>query len=65
MWRVKIKKLAKELFHRHKYKTLLMYPPHDMGSKYYGFLMRCDCGYSWTTNLPMTITEVFEVRSTK
>lgn len=65
MWRVKIRKLTKEFFHWHKYKTLLIYPPHDMGSKDYGFLLRCDCGYTKLAKLPMTITEVFEVRSTK
>ena len=61
----RFREFAKELFHWHKYKTLLIYPPHNMGSKDYDFLLRCDCGYIKIPKLPMTITEIFEVRSTK
>jgi len=54
--------LIKRLFHWHKYTTLLIYPPRKNGSNYYGFLLRCDCGYSKLTKLPYAIKEIFEVR---
>jgi len=64
-------KKLKALFHIHKYKTLLIYPPHShvcdkercAGSNDYGFLMQCECGYNKSTKLPHTITEIFEVKS--
>jgi hypothetical protein len=56
----KIKKFFKELFHIHRYTTLLMYQPFE-NRKYYKFLLRCDCGYSKPTKLPRSIKEYYVV----
>ena len=59
-----IKSIFKKMLHQHKFTTLLMYPPRP---KYYtnewGFLLRCDCGYTKLAKLPRSVVEVFEVRS--
>ena len=61
----------KELAHRHKFKTLMIYPPHNQVcdkeqcrvSGDYGFMLRCDCGYTKLTKLPMGIEELFMVKT--
>ena len=66
-------KMFKKLFHAHKFTTLLIYPPHNQicdkpqckDNNDYGFLLRCDCGYTKPTNIPYSVTEVFEVRAEK
>jgi len=55
-----IKNKLKELFHRHKFRTLLIFTPHSTNK--YDFLLRCDCGYTKLTKLPYTITEISEVK---
>ena len=63
---VRFKQFLKKAVHIHKYKTLLMYPPRKQyqQEQRWGFLLRCDCGYTKLTKLPYGITEVFEVRPT-
>ena len=61
----------KALIHWHKFTTLLIYSPHNQmcnkpqcaENDTYGFLLRCDCGYTKLTKLPYTIIEILEVRS--
>ncbi len=53
-------------FHFHKYTTLLIYPPIlENNSSKYGFLLKCDCGYTKFANMPDTITEYFVVVGNK
>jgi len=64
-----IKSRLKQALHWHKFSTLLIYPPHNQrcdqeqckDSNDYGFLIRCDCGYTKLTKLPNSITEIFNV----
>lgn len=64
-----IKARLKELFHIHRFKTLLIYPPHNQkcakpqcaSNNDYGFLLMCDCGYTKPTKLPYGISEIFTV----
>ena len=70
---IKIKETIKKLFHRHKYTTLLIYPPHNQkcdlpqckSNDRYGFLVRCYCGYTTLTKLSITIKEILEIKETK
>jgi hypothetical protein len=58
-----IKSRLKELFHIHKFTTLLIYPP-SQDIIHYDFLLRCDCGYTKTTKMPYkSIVEFYEVKS--
>ncbi len=59
-----IKSRIKELLHRHKFTTLLIYPPRPWSDSY-AFLIRCDCGYTKLTNLPYGIKECFIVKKIK
>ena len=68
---MKLKQILKAFFHRHNFSLLLIYPPHShvcnqpqcAESNNYGFLLRCDCGYTTLTKLPTSIKEVFAVES--
>lgn len=59
----------KKIFHRHKYKTLVIHPPHShrcaqeqcKENDDYGFTMQCACGHTELTKLPSTIKEIFNV----
>ena len=62
----------KEAIHIHKWRTLLIFPPHNQlcdkiqckNSGSYGFLLNCEvCGETKTTKLPYGITEVFGVKN--
>lgn len=58
-----IKSRLKSALHWHKFTTLLIYPPRPKyGQEEFGFLLRCDCGYTKSTNLPRSIAEVFNVK---
>jgi hypothetical protein len=63
----------KKLIHFHRYKTLIIYPPHSARcdlpqcakNNEYGFLMQCSCGHMKVTGLPCTITEIYHAESKK
>ena len=59
-----IKSRLKELMHRHKFETLLLYPPRpNYVDAYWGSLLLCDCGCTKLTRLPCFIKNVLEIGS--
>ena len=60
-----IKSRLKELWHWHKFTTLLIYPPQCARNDTYGFLLYCNCGYTKPTNIPYSVKKTFEVKGNK
>ena len=66
-------KLFTDLFHFHKWTTLIIFPPHSHQCKQpqcatnnmYGFLLHCECGKTKYAKLPYTITEIFDIGGPK